>query len=243
MDDQNDIIETAEAALSKLSGGSVLDVATGGGGFITFLMENLKDYTDITGIDNNERPLEAARKSHTLENIYFQCMDAARMDFPDSHFDTVCISNSLHHMADLPGVLQEMKRVCRPGGHLIISEMFRDGQSETQLTHVYLHHWWAAVDAADGITHHETFTRQQIMELSVKLGLKKLEYFEEKDLESNPREPELVRELDGVIDRYIQRSQALNGGAELCRQGEELRQRVHEMGFHGATSLLFFGEK
>jgi len=243
MGDKNELLETAEEALSKLSGGSVLDVATGGGGFITFLMENLKDYTDITGIDNNEHPLEAARKSHTLENIRFQIMDASRMDFPESHFDTVCISNSLHHMADPPGVLQEMKRVCKPGGHLLISEMFRDGQSETQLTHVFLHHWWAAVDDADGIIHHETFTRQQIMDLSGKLGLHKLKYFEEKDLESDPREPELVRELDGVIDRYIQRSQALNGGVELRQQGEELRRRVHEVGFHGATSLLIIGEK
>jgi ubiquinone/menaquinone biosynthesis C-methylase UbiE len=243
MDDQNERVEKAEEALGKLSGGHILDVATGGGGFITFLMENLKDYTDVTGIDNNERPLEAARKTHTLENIRFQCMDATRMDFPNSYFDTVCISNSLHHMADLPGVMQEMMRVCKPGGHLIISEMFQDGQSETQLTHVYLHHWWAEVDTADGITHHETFTRQQIINLSGKLSLQKLDYFEEKDLEPDPMDPELVRELDGVIDRYIQRSQALNGGAELCRRGEELRQRVHEVGFHGATSLLLIGEK
>ena len=243
MDNQNEMVETAEAAISKLCGGRVLDVATGSGGFITFLMENLKDYTDITGIDCNERPLEAARKAHSLENVRFQCMDAAQMDFPDSAFDTVCMANSLHHMANLPSVFSEMMRVCKPGGRFIISEMYRDGQSETQLTHVLLHHWWAAVDSAEGITHHETFTRQQIIDLTGKLGLQHLKYYDEKDLESNPRDPEVVRELDGVIDRYIQRSQALNGGAELCWRGEELRQRVHEVGFQGASSLLLIGEK
>jgi len=243
MDNQNEMVETAEEALSKLSGGRVLDVATGGGGFITYLMENLKDYSDITGIDRNERPLEAARKAHSLENIRFQCMNAARMDFPDRHFDTVSIANSLHHMADLPSVLSEMMRVCKPGGRFIISEMYRDGQSETQLTHVLLHHWWAAVDTAEGITHHETFTRQQILELSRKLDLQNLKYYDEKDLESDPRDPEMIQELDGVIDRYIQRSQALIGGAELCRRGEELRKRVHEVGFQGASSLFIFGEK
>jgi SAM-dependent methyltransferase len=242
MDEQNEIVETAEAALSNLSAGRILDVATGGGGFITFLAENLKGYTDITGIDNNERPLEAARKAHNLENIHFQRMDAARMDFPDNHFDTVCIANSLHHMADPSGVLQEMKRVCKPGGHLIITEMFRDGQCETQLTHVYLHHWWAAVDAADGIIHHETFTRQQIMDLAGRLDLLGLKWFDEKDLESDPMDPELIQELDGVIDRYILRSQALNGGAELCQRGEELRRRVHEVGFHAASSLFMIGK-
>jgi ubiquinone/menaquinone biosynthesis C-methylase UbiE len=243
MSDRSGTMDTGEEALSKLSGGHVLDVATGGGGFITFLMENLKDYTEITGIDCNERPLEAARKSHGQANIHVQRMDAARMDFPDSHFDTVCISNSLHHMADLPGVLTEMLRVCKPGGHFIISEMYRDGQSETQLTHVRLHHWWAAVDVAEGITHFETFTRQQVVEITRELGLHELKYFDLSDLESDPMDPELIKELDGVIDRYIQRAQALEGGAALQQRGEDLRQRVHEIGFHGATSLLVIGEK
>ena len=235
--------ETAEEALSKLCGGSVLDVATGGGGFINILMENLKDYTEITGIDCIERPLETARKLHSQENIHFQRMDATRLDFPDGDFDTVCIANSLHHMADLSSVLSEMMRVCKPGGHIIISEMYQDGQSETQQTHVLLHHWWAAVDTAEGITHFETFTRNQVVEITRKLGLHHPKYFEEKDLESDPRDPELIQELDGIIDRYIQRSQAVNVGEELCRRGEELRQRAHAVGFHGATSLLMIGEK
>jgi ubiquinone/menaquinone biosynthesis C-methylase UbiE len=243
MSEPSGMMESAEEALSNLSGGRVLDAATGNGGFITFLMENLKDYTEITGIDSNERSLEAAHKSHSLDNIHFQRMDAARMDFPDRYFDTVCISNSLHHMIYMPGVLNEMMRVCKTGGHIIISEMYRDGQSETQLTHVFLHHWWAVIDTAEGITHFETFTRQQVVEIIEKLGWHHLKYYDMKDLESDPRDPELIRELDGIIDRYIQRTQALEEGEILRQRGEELRQRVHDMGFHGATSLLAMGEK
>jgi ubiquinone/menaquinone biosynthesis C-methylase UbiE len=243
MSEKSGLMESAEEALSNLSGGHVLDVATGNGGFITYLMENLKDYTEITGIDYNERPLEAAHKSHSLENIQFQRMDAARMDFPDSHFDTVCISNSLHHMIYMPGVLTEMLRVCKPGGHIIISEMYQDGQSETQLTHVFLHHWLAAVDTAEGITHFETFTRQQVIEIIEKLGCHHLKYFDQRDLESDPKDPELIRELDDIIDRYIQRARDFEGAKELRQRGEELRQRVHDLGFHGATSLLVIGEK
>jgi ubiquinone/menaquinone biosynthesis C-methylase UbiE len=243
MSDGNGLMKTGEKALNKLSAGSVLDVATGSGGFISFLMENLKEYREITGIDLNERPLEAAKKTHALENIHFQRMDAARMDFPDNHFDTVCIANSLHHMENMPRVLSEMKRVCKPGGHFIISEMFRDNQSDTQLTHVYLHHWWAAVDTAEGITHYETFTRQRLMVITGKMGLLNPKYYELSDLESDPKEPELIQELNGIIDRYIQRTQALEGGAELRQRGEELRQRIGEVGFRGATSLLMIAKK
>jgi ubiquinone/menaquinone biosynthesis C-methylase UbiE len=218
-------------------------VATGSGGFITFLKENLKDYSEITGIDRNEQSLKDAAKSHSQENIHFLWMDASLIDFADRTFDTVCMANSMHHMADLPKVFSEVMRVCKPGGHLIIREMYRDGQTETQLTHVLLHHWRAAVDTAEGITHHETFTRQQILELTGKLGLQHMKYFDEKDRKSDPRDPDLVRGLDDIIDRYIERSRTLDGENEFIRRGEELHQRVHEVGFHVASSLLMIGEK
>lgn len=243
MNSPREIKYSIESLISTISGGNILDVATGSGGFITFLIDNLESYTEITGIDCSERSIEAARKAHNQPKIQFLLMDGTHLDFPDSHFDIVCMANSLHHMADLPTVLSEMRRVCKPGGNIIISEMYRDGQSETQLTHVYLHHWWAAVDTADGITHNPTFTRQQIMDVANNLSLQQLNYYDDQDLEPNPKDPEMIRELDGIIDRYIQRSQGLIGGAELCRQGEDLRQRLHEVGFQGASSLFMIGKK
>ena len=179
MAQHTEFVGTAEEALGKISGGHILDVGTGAGDFISFLRDNLQNYIDIIGIDSNEQLLKDARLTHNLENIRFQYMDAGRMDFSDNTFDTVCMSNSMHHMADLPRVLDEVMRVCKPGGYIIFREMYQDGQSETQLTHVLFHHWRAAIDTANGITHHETFTRQQILELSRKLGLKNLKYYDE----------------------------------------------------------------
>jgi len=243
MDDPSEVVDPAEEVMGKISGGLVLDVATGSGGFISYLIENLQDFTEIIGIDTSQRALEAAGKSHPQGNIHFLKMNAERMDFPDGYFDSVCMANSLHHMADLTRVLSEMLRVCKTGGRLIISEMFQDGQSETQLTHVYLHHWWAAVDSAEGIVHYETFNRNQLTAIIEKLGLIHLKFFETKDLGSDPKDPELTRELDVIIDRYIQRAQAVGEGTLLCQRGEQLRQRLHEVGFHGATTLLAIGEK
>jgi 2-polyprenyl-3-methyl-5-hydroxy-6-metoxy-1,4-benzoquinol methylase len=243
MEQPTELMETSEQALNQISGGHVLDVGTGAGDFISFLRENMRDYIDIIGIDCNEKLLQDARLAHNLENIRFQTMDAARMDFSDSTFDTVCMSNSMHHMADLPRVLHEVMRVCKPGGHIIFREMYQDGQSETQLTHVLFHHWRATIDTAQGITHHETFTRQQILDLSRKLGLQNLKYYDETDLQSDPKDPDLAQRLDSIIDWYIQQSRAMDGGEELVWRGEELHQRVHEVGFHNASSLLLIGEK
>lgn len=241
--DQDRSTERAEQALGQISAGHILDVATGNGSFITFLLDNLKDFNEITAIDLDERPLEVARKAHPQDNIHFLCMDAAHCDFEDGHFDTVCMAYSLHHMDDLPAVLAEMLRVCKPKGHFIISEMYRDGQCETQLTHVLLHHWWAAIDRAGGITHYETYTRQQIIGMIEKLGLSSREYYDLLDLDANPKDHRLLQELDVIVDRYIQRAQGLPGETDLRGRGEQLRQRVHEVGFHGATTLLMIGKK
>lgn len=227
----------------SLPAGRVLDVATGSGGFVHFLIENLPGYDEIIAIDNNERGAAAfaeAFKDHP--NVRFMVMDAQAMDFPDASFDVVCIANSLHHLAEQESVLAEMKRLLKPGGHLVICEMYRDDQNETQLTHVYLHHWWAAVDTAQGVTHGETFTRQQILETARGLDLRSLVWFDYCDPSQDPNDPETVRYLDGIIDRYIQRLDGLPQQAPLAERGEELRQRVQTVGFQSATSLIVIGQ-
>ena len=46
--------------LGQISATRVLDVATGSGNFIHFLVEGLNDYVEIIGVDNNERAETAA---------------------------------------------------------------------------------------------------------------------------------------------------------------------------------------
>lgn len=231
---------TPKEILGRISGGRVLDVATGSGGFVHFLLEGLQDYTEIIGVDNNERAAAAfAEAFKGNPNIHFRRMDAAQLDFDDSSFDLVCISNSLHHL-DPESVLREMKRVLRPGGHLLVSEMYRDGQTETQMTHVLLHHWWAAVDMVNGIVHRETYRRRELVELANSLGLEYEAEFDLAELDENPKDPAILAELNPVFERYIQRAGEY---PDLQRRGEELRKQVAEIGFHSATTLMLIGRK
>lgn len=232
-----------QQALNSISGGHVLDVATGGGGFIQVLVENLRDYTAITGIDTNERALESARQLLSNAAVHFLFMDAAHLDFPDAAFDTVCISHSLHHLAELPQVLAEMQRVLKPGGHFIISEMYSDGQTEAQQTHVMVHHWWGEIDRALGGSHNETFTRQQLVELVDGLALNECACYDVADLESDPRDPETLKVLEGRIDHYCQRAQELPEAETLLQRGAALRERLQAVGFQSATALLAIGVK
>jgi len=227
--------------LGHVSGGRILDVATGNGGFIGFLVTGLKDYSDIVAIDTSERAGAAfAETFKDQPQIRFERMDAGQMAYADASFDTVCIANSLHHMPDLKATLSEMKRVLRPGGHFIVLEMYRDGLAETQLTHVQLHHWWAAVDRAQGVVHNETYTRQEIADIVAGLGLQDVSTHDLSDMEGDPQDAEASKQLGEIIDRYVQRAA---GHPDLQRRGEALRRRIQEVGFHAAASLLVVGRK
>lgn len=231
---------TPKDILGEIHGGRVLDVATGTGGFVHFLLEGLKDYDEIIGIDSNERyktPFEDAFKDKP--NVRFQALDACQLDFPDGSFDLACISNSLHHL-DPELVLSQMKRILRPGGIMLIAEMYRDGQTETQMTHVHLHHWWGAVDTVSGVEHRETYPRGELVEMANRLGLSEMRMFDLSDLGDDPKNPDILAELNPVFDRYIQRAE---GHPELQARGEELRKRVQEIGFHGATTFVAIGRK
>ena len=123
---------------------------------------------------------------------------------------------------------------------MIVSEMYRDHQTETQMTHVDLHHWWAAVNTVNGIFHNETYTRQELLDLIQAVGLNNLSVNDLFDLGDDPKDTETVQYLNDVIDQYIQRAE---GHPDLQARGEELRQRVAEIGFHSATVLIAVGER
>jgi SAM-dependent methyltransferase len=230
-----------KAVLGDLSGGRVLDVATGAGSFVQFLLDGLRDHGEIVGIDANperREPFEAAFGGRA--DVRFVEMDAHHLDFADGSFDTVCVSNSLHHFADPSPVLAEMLRVLGPGGHVIVNEMYRDGQSATQETHVLLHHWWAAVGTRRGEVHRETYRRPEIVAIVEGLGLTDLRLVDLADPDEDPHDPDTVAELEAAIDRHVTLAE---GDAALEQRGEELRARLRDVGVRSATQLVAVGRR
>ncbi len=229
--------------LGNIAGGRVLDVATQEGDFVRILAENLESYTEIIGIDINERAIETAQSTFDQENIQFIQMDAEQMALQDESFDTVSISASLHHLTNIPLVLTEVKRVLRPGGHFIIAEMHRDGQTEAQLTVVYLHHWLAEVDSAFGKVHNSTLARQEFVDHVTSLGLCNVELYDFNDTNSDPMEKTRIEQLESLIDRNLQRAEGVSSYGELKKRGEELRRRLYEVGAQREPMTILISEK
>ncbi len=164
--------------LMKISGGKVLDVATESGDFINTLMKTLKEYDSFVGIDISAKELKSAIKEFKDKPVKFIEMNAENLVFEDNAFDTVSISHSLHHLADIDKVLSEMKRVLRPDGYFILQEMYSDGeQTEAQITDTLQHYWGSKIDSLMGITHNKALTKQKIIEHVDNIGLKGIKTF------------------------------------------------------------------
>lgn len=55
-------------------------------------------------------------------DLGFTAADATRLPFQDNAFDAVTISFGLRNVVDVHGALEEMHRVTRPGGRLVVCE-------------------------------------------------------------------------------------------------------------------------
>lgn len=56
-----------------------------------------------------------------LSNVNFQVMDALAMEFEDDSFDMVWACESGEHMPDKKKYVEEMTRVLKPGGTIVIA--------------------------------------------------------------------------------------------------------------------------
>jgi demethylmenaquinone methyltransferase/2-methoxy-6-polyprenyl-1,4-benzoquinol methylase len=104
----------------------VLDCATGTGDQLISLMDNYPHITKAAGIDLSEQMLEIGRKkiSHLLYKEKVTLLNASALDipFPDDTFDCVTMSFGIRNVTSPSVCLQEIYRVLKPGGRVLILE-------------------------------------------------------------------------------------------------------------------------
>jgi SAM-dependent methyltransferase len=107
-----------------LSAPMVLDVGCGPGNFTRrFADRVLRDGGYVVGLDVSWPMLRKAVEEsgrRREDNLRFVRGDAARLPFGDDSFDAVHTAGALHLMRGVDGVLQELARVVKPGGLVVI---------------------------------------------------------------------------------------------------------------------------
>lgn len=158
-------------AVSRLDlpeGARVLEVGVGTGLSLPLYSRRWR----VTGVDISDAMLAEARTRLAdlgRDNVDLQRMDARDLAFPDGTFDAVVAPYVMSVVPDPGRVMAEMRRVCRPGGSIIVvnhfGHRFRIVRAvETALTP--LTHWIGfrldlpieTVTGVDGlrVTHQET---------------------------------------------------------------------------------------
>ncbi len=111
-------------------GQSVLDCATGTGDLAIEFKKAVGPTGKVIGTDFCAEmlvPAPGKAKSKNLE-IQFEQADVTALQYPDQQFDIVSISFGIRNVGDPIKALQEMARVTRPGGRVMILEF---GQMKT----------------------------------------------------------------------------------------------------------------
>jgi ubiquinone/menaquinone biosynthesis C-methylase UbiE len=100
--------------------GKVLEVAVGTGKNLTYYPRDCP----IIAVDLSKEMLNVGRERATKlsMDVSFVLADAEALPFSDQSFDTVVSSLSTCTFADPVAALEEMERVCRPGGKILLLE-------------------------------------------------------------------------------------------------------------------------
>jgi ubiquinone/menaquinone biosynthesis C-methylase UbiE len=108
--------------------GHVLDIGTGKGRFVIPLAQHLAKITtvDINAGEQRVAQLEASYAG-VAERIDFVVADARALPWRAGSYDAVTSWNVFHHLDDAERVLQEMLRVLRPGGKLVLADFSPSG--------------------------------------------------------------------------------------------------------------------
>lgn len=219
---------------------SVLDVGTGSGDFLKVLKKVFPEAT-LEGVDPNTESLAKAREAYP--EINFGEMVAENLLFEDNSFDVVSMSMALHHLPKLKKGLKEIKRVVKPTGWIIINELFSDNLNPAQEVHKQFHHFRSRIDRLTGVSHRETFRKEEILQIIKEVGIFVQFYFED------TKEVNLIAE-DGELELRIDKMKAMlekiKGRPEydeLKPQIEDFRKNALKYGFQPATRVVVVGKK
>ena len=111
----------------------ILDVGCGFGGTTRHLAKKFPN-TEFVGITLSPKQVERATSladEQNVSNVKFEVMDALEMTYPDNSFDFVWACESGEHMPDKKRYVEEMTRVLKPGGKIVIATWCQRDEGNT----------------------------------------------------------------------------------------------------------------
>jgi ubiquinone/menaquinone biosynthesis C-methylase UbiE len=103
----------------ELATKDVLEIGVGNGSHAQLISPHCKSYV---GIDLTDYAVNSTSKRFEVFGLKgtIRLMDAEKLDFPDGSFDFIWTWGVIHHSANTGRILEQMKRVLKPGGKATI---------------------------------------------------------------------------------------------------------------------------
>jgi ubiquinone/menaquinone biosynthesis C-methylase UbiE len=229
--------------LKNRNAGHLLDIATGEGDFLAFLLNAFALYESVTGLDMNPTNLRIAEEKLSEAMVSLVHGNAEQLAFEDEYFDTVSVSNSLHHFPNPRKVLKEMTRVLAPGGLLLISELVCEDLTPAQAAHLSYHHLKADMDMAAGHFHRHTFTQDEVVhlmeDLPVVIDKVFLAFDKAPMLNSSERLWRFFRMLDERVGEFAGHER----GKEFEERADAVKENITTHGFMRPPQVCVMGLK
>jgi len=228
--------------ISKMDAGDILDVACGTGGSANRLLDLIKDYNSLTGIDINPDYKQKFLKNIEHNNIFFTASGIGGFIDSGKKFDTVQFSYSLHHIEGIEDVLNRVCNLLKPGGVVLLFEMYSDDLNETQNMQKRIHHFAAFLDSAAGAYHRQTYSKIEIRRLAAKCRFRTVKEFETDNGAGIITDSGEIEKLFKGIRKKAEKSFGGSIPEETLKAIEELHNSVSETGFSCPPALIFVGE-
>lgn len=154
----------------------------------------------VLGLDLTPAMIEKARADAAaagVPNVGFELGEAAALDLPDDSFDGAITRFSLHHIPAPIRVLEEMRRVVKPGGYAIVADHVTDDDGDAAA-------WHEEIERLRDPSHWACLTPSRLAAMGERVGL----------------EPDLTREVPFAIDfeEWIGRGSGGPANAELIER-------------------------
>ena len=171
----------------------------------------------VVGLDLTPAMVDKARADAAaagVENVSFVVGDATALDLPDDSFGGAITRFSLHHIPGPVRVLEEMRRVVKPGGYVIVSDFVSDDDGASAA-------WQEGIERLRDPSHWALLSPSRIAALGERVGL----------------EPDLDQVVPFEID-YEEWLHRGSGGAANAELIERLRSEAPP----NAESFIVTGE-
>ena len=147
--------------------GNLLDFGCGDGQFLHLAS---KYCAKAYGVDVSEHAIEKARdRFPELEFEIFQTEKG--IPYANNYFDTVSAIEVLEHILDIEAVLEELNRVLKPGGHLLITTTELTRLKTVLIAARYLDDYFYPTSP-----HIRFFTRKNLADILCRKGFSVVEY-------------------------------------------------------------------